>query len=53
MTLFSVAYKDDKDDPDNYVQVLVDIPGLKKTLIGNNASNAEIEFDAAERSGKS
>jgi len=40
----TVEYRDDKKDPENYVQICVDIPGIKKKFIGSEASNAEVSL---------
>ena len=47
--LFAVEYYDDKKDPENYVYIGVDVKGLKTTLFGSNADNADITFERTER----
>jgi len=46
---FAVEYYDDKKDPENYVYIGVDVKGLKTTLFGSNADNADITFERTDR----
>lgn len=45
----TVEYKDWKKDPDNFLWVKVDTKGLKKKMFKDVASNADIQFDPADR----
>ena len=47
--VFTVDYADDEKDPDHYVKVCVDIPGLKKKFAKNVAKNADVKLDLDER----
>ena len=46
---FAVEYYDDKRDPENYVYIGVDVKGVRKTLFGSNADNADVTFDRTDR----
>jgi len=47
--VFAVEYYDDKKDPENYLYVGVDIKGLRKTLFGSDADNADITLNRTDR----
>jgi len=49
VVFFAVEYYDDKKDPENYVYIGVEVQGLRKTMIGNKADNADITFDRTDR----
>ena len=49
VSIFVVEYADDKKDPDNYVRISVDIPGLKKKSFSDAASNADISLVLSDR----
>lgn len=46
---FAVEYGDYKRDPDNYVRVCLDIPGLSKAALKKDSSNGEITLDLGDR----
>jgi len=46
---FAVEYYDDKKDPENYVYIGVDVKGLKTTLLGSKANNADVTLDRTDR----
>jgi len=47
--LFVVEYYDDKKDPENYVYIGVDVKGLRTTLLGSKADNADVTFERTDR----
>ena len=47
--IFSVDYRDDRKDPQNYVTVSLEIKGIKKKVFGEGAANANITFTKDNR----